>query len=83
MEIEFKERSTVKANIYGQTVSLRKPDVGQIEAMQAEMSAEGAKPVLVMKKFAEQLGLPIDVANKMELDHFQSLVEHLCGTKKK
>lgn len=83
MEIEFKERSTVKANIYGQAITLKKPEVGQIEAMQAEMSADGAKPVLVMKKFVEKLGLPLDIADKMELDHFQSLVEALCGTKKK
>lgn len=83
MQIEIKERTKVTAKIYGRDLSLTKPTVGQIEAMQEKIANDKNKSMVVMKEFALGLGLPADVANGMEVEHFQQLIEELCGTKKK
>lgn len=83
MEIEFKERSRLKANIYGKIVELKKPTVGAVEQMQAELAAPGAKSIDVMVKFATELGLSKEIVESMEVDHFTQLMETICGTKKK
>lgn len=83
MEIEFKERTKVKAVIYGKECMLTKPTVGQVEVMQAEVAKDEGNSMQIMKKFALEMGLPVDVANSMELDHFIQLIEQLTGQKKK
>lgn len=83
MQIEIKERTKVTAKIYGREYMLTKPTVGQIESMQEKIAADKTKSMAVMKEFAQNLGLPADIANGMEVEHFQTVIEELCGTKKK
>lgn len=86
MDIEIKERTKVKALIYGKTVELSKPTVGQIEKMQTEMKSAkdtGVSEMTVMKNFASTIGLPVDVCDTLEVDQFLELVEKLTATKKK
>jgi hypothetical protein len=83
--IEIKEKTKVKASIYGREVQLSKPTVGQVERLQDELSSQpdARKHVSTMKKFAIDLGLPADVADSLELDHFLAIVEELSSVKKK
>jgi hypothetical protein len=84
MNLEIKERSKVEAVIYGQKVTLKKPTIGQIERLQADMkSTEGKENIAVMKKFGTELGLPLDMCDSLEVDHFLELIEHLTASKKK
>lgn len=83
MEIEFKERSKVKVNIYGKPFDLTKPTVGQVEAVQSEITKDGVNHIKVMSDFAQSLGLPSDVIAGMETEHFLELMERLTGQKKK
>lgn len=84
MEFEIKERTQVKAVIYGRTLMLRKPTIGQIEWLQSEMAkGEQKQNVAIMKKFGVELGVPAEVCDTLELDHFVELIETLTGGKKK
>lgn len=86
MDIEIKERTKVKALIYGKEILLSKPTVGQIEKMQMEMKSaaeKGLTEVTVMKNFAATIGLPTEVCEQLEVDQFLELVEKLTATKKK
>lgn len=83
MEIEFKARTKVPVMIYGRSFELTKPTVGQIEAVQGEITKEGVNQIKVMSTFAQNLGLPADVIAGMETEHFLELMERLTGQKKK
>lgn len=85
MDIEIKERTKVKASIYGKDYLLSKPTVGQIEDMQAQAEKEESsdKKSALMRKWVSGLGLPEAVSSEMEIDHFLQVVEVLTGTKKK
>lgn len=80
---EIKEPEKVKAKIYGQEIELTKPTVEMIENMELETDKMTNKEKLAWaKQWAVSMGLPIDLANKLQIDHFNMLLEHLTGTKK-
>lgn len=83
MDFEIKERTKITAKIYGQEFPVTKPLVGQVEALQDELKKDGANPVKIMSEFGQKLGLPKDVIDKMEADHFMALMDFLTGQKKK
>jgi len=84
MNIDIPAKTKVKATIYGRSFDLSKPTVSQIEKLQASMKGVDEKDsVGIMKKWTADLGLPIDFADTMEVDHFLQVVETICGTKKK
>lgn len=83
MEIEIKERTKVRAMIYGKEIMMTKPTVGQVEVMQDAVAKDEKNSIKIMKQFALEMGLPIEVGNSMELDHFVQLIEQLTGQKKK
>lgn len=76
-------KSQIKVKIYGQEFTLSKPKFGEIKEMNQKMSLEGADQVAVMMEMMTKLGLPMEVASEMEVDHFSQLVEVLCDYKKK
>lgn len=84
MDLEIKERTQIKASIYGKPVSLKKPTIGQIERLQTEMAKGGeVNRITVMKQFGTELGLPAEMCDQLEMDHFIELIEHLTGQSKK
>lgn len=80
---EIKEKSKLKVNIYGQEFEISKPTYGQSSNLQVRLKDEGAeKSMQIMKEFVMALGLPENVIDGMELDHFLQLIEHISGVKK-
>lgn len=83
MDIEIKERTKLKAKIFGKELEVSKPSVGQVEALQAELAKEDAKPLAVMRSFIETLGVSRELLDQLDIDQFQFLVEQLSAPKKK
>lgn len=75
------QRTKVKVNIYGTWYELRSPIVKEALDM-AEMSKtkkdEGGRELV---DYVESLGLPRDVIEGMEQEHFLSLLEYLSKKK--
>lgn len=81
---EIKEKTKLKLSIYGQEYEISKPTYGQTSLLQEKLKGDGEKNSMsVMKEFVSELGLPTEVIDAMELDHFLALVEHISGSKKK
>jgi len=83
VDIEIKERTKLKAKIFGKDLDISKPSVGQVEALQSELAKEDAKPLAIMRSFIEALGVSRDLLDQMDIDQFQFLVEQLSAPKKK
>ncbi len=79
---EIKEKTKLKLSIYGSEYEISKPTYGQTSALQEKLKGEGDKESMsLMKNFVSSLGLPEEVINEMELDHFLALIEHISGKK--
>lgn len=81
---EIGAKTKVKVRIYGAEYDLSKPTVKDIETFQDSMevaNSESAKFKLT-KTFVVGLGLPLAIADSMEMEHFTQLLSHLSGSKK-
>lgn len=77
------EKSKIKLSIYGSEYEISKPTYGQTQNLQERLKTEGEKESMkIMRDFVISLGLPEDVLNNLELDHFLALIEHISGAKK-
>lgn len=85
MDFEIAESATIKARIYGQSVELRRPTVGMIEAMEDQRAVldKDKDKMALMKNFLSKLGMPEDLLGKLELDHYTQVIEFLLSPKKK
>ena len=76
LSFDKKQRTKIKVNIYGDEYELRKPKVGEAEMFDAA-EVESMTPREKFdrtKKMMADFGLPIEVANEMELEHYNELV---------
>lgn len=80
---EIKAKEVIKASIYGEIYELKKPTYGMVEKLNAEMSGKELQDQMrLMRGFVAELGLPDEVIEGMELEHFNALVGHITGAKK-
>jgi hypothetical protein len=84
--LEIKERSTVKLSIYGRELEVKKPSFKHVSNMQAlleDLGDDGKATLETFSKFLEEVGLPKDLIEEMEIDHLTEVVRVLCEPKKK
>lgn len=82
------ERTVIKAEIYGQQVSLSRPKFGKALALESELSKlQEAKDIQgqisLMKGFLAECGCPSELVDELEIEHLSQLIEVLSGSKKK
>lgn len=85
MTFEIKKSIKVGIKIYDTEYEVVKPTVGEIRAMDKEVKAlpdsdEDGKFDLMLEFIANR-GVPREVCEKLEADHFTQLVEYLTGKK--
>jgi hypothetical protein len=83
-DFEVKQKTKIKISIYDQEFSLSKPTVGQAESLASfadlKDNSEALKRTI---EFMELMGLPKDISESMELEHFTALVEFVVSKVKK
>lgn len=71
--------------IFGQDIDLKKPGMQQvlIQEQAVKEAADNPEAVYeVMRKFVISLGMPEEIANKMQLGQYLTLIDHLNSKKK-
>lgn len=84
-ELKFSKK-VLKLNLYGDSMELSYPSVGQFLEYEEKMNdakEDPAKSAEMLFSFLERCGLPKDKALGMDQDDLTALVEHLRGAKKK
>ncbi len=76
----FEKRGEITVKIYGDVFQIRKPTMKEIEAL-SSVNLEKEKDA--SKKFLANLGLPVDVLDGMDFDHYIALCEGIVSPKKK
>lgn len=82
---ELTEIPKIKVKIYGKEYDLKKPSVRQIQQVTSRLElikGDGAKTTDEMISFVSGLGIGADILEEMPAEHFNLLVEHVCGVKK-
>ncbi len=82
MDFEIKRKAQVKVKIYDQEFAIRKPTVGELEGMDTEIRGAQGDSIKIMRKYMVALGMPEQILNDLEADHFVELFQFLNGTKK-
>ena len=86
MQFELKQRSKVTLEIYGQSYEVSRPTIGLAKRMQEEIalvrSEGGDRNLALLIQFLSDLGLPAEVSESLEIDHFNQVVEFLLTPKK-
>lgn len=83
-DFEVKQKTKIKVSIYDQEFELCKPTVGQAEHLASFSEVSDDKKALAKTiEFMELMGLPKDISEKMELEHFTALVEFVVSKVKK
>ncbi len=78
--LEFK-KTVLKINLYGDSVEVRFPTVGEIKRFE-ESEKKSEASIEVMVEFLDSLGLPKEKTNDMEIEHFTQIIEKLTNQKK-
>jgi hypothetical protein len=83
-DLEFKQKTQINISVYGATHSLHKPTVSEIEdfGLKALKNKKDEESMELMKGFVSSLGLPREVIDGMEFEHFKQLCDFLTGSKK-
>lgn len=82
-DFNFDKKTVYKVGIYGKDYEIRKPTVREAEQMRKAVKGAGDEPELaIFSKFLAHLGLPEEVCENMEMDHFVKLTEYLLSGKK-
>lgn len=80
--MKFTKRE-LKADIYGKEVTISFPTVKQVQEYSLKVNKQGEEEAAeLLLGFLANLGLPKDVAESMESEHLQQLVENLMPAKK-
>lgn len=77
--------STLPIRIFGQDIDLNKPSMKQIFDNESKVKDAGDDPkaiARIMFQFVVDMGMPKEIAEKMSVDHFEKLMEHMRGAKK-
>lgn len=84
LAFEVSKKTVYKVKIYEQVYEIRKPVVKDASVLSSfkEESSDEKKLEKTMDLLAS-LGLPKDVSQSMEIDHFTQLVQKLFGELKK
>lgn len=82
MSLELK-RSESKIVIYGKEYKVQRPTVRQVRSLQVSTANKTDEERFVdLQKWVAGLGVPIEVLEDMEMEHFTELVAFLSGSKK-
>lgn len=81
--IDLGGKQTLPITIFGKDLDLDMPTVADIELMQSALSKKNASSLKPVRELIEQMGMPKDVCLKMQNVHFEKLIEHIMGRKKK
>ena len=73
-------KTQIKVNIYGADYTINFPTMEKFESFSTRQE-EGGSEIDLTYDFLEGLGLPKDVAKKMEVGHLNQLVEALVAKK--
>lgn len=83
MELELK-RKKMKVTVYGSAYDVAVPTVEQVEAYEDKLKTlVGRDAMNAMKEFIADLGIPVEVTNKMDNDDFITLIGFISNPKKK
>lgn len=83
-DLVFKKRGVINVEIYGDTFKVRKPSLLEVEEIGDKFSKlEPTQQNQKTKEFLENLGIPMDVLNSMDADHYIALCEGILNPKKK
>lgn len=86
MDQKFKieKAPPVLVEIFGQDVSVNRPSVGQLKAMQAKLAAAPKDEALaVIEEFCKDvMGIPHEALDGMTATQMQELMEHISTRKK-
>ncbi len=79
------QKTTEKVKIYGEWYEVKQPTVKDAITMTKKSKEAPTEEALVeMAEYVSSLGIPKEVINEMETDHFIQLVQYLTqGSKKK
>lgn len=85
MQFKRENKTDVKVNIYGADYAMRMPSVREKQELIKTLESAKSQSELFdyQKKFIEGLGLPMDVIESMEFDHFDELSGAFISPKKK
>lgn len=80
--MEDLKRRVLKFNVYGESVELSYPTVGQFRTFQKGL--KGKEPNLDdMIKFVAMLGMKKDLVEQLEPEHLNKIITELVGSEKK
>lgn len=83
-DFEIKAKTKIKVGIYDKEYEIFKPTVKQAEFFAKEAGSLDDKDKLAKTvEFMSLMGLPKDVSENMEIEHFAQLVEFIVGKVKK
>lgn len=74
-------KSVLSFDVYGKSVEVRFPTVKEVRLFQEKMKDKGDELTNTIE-YLSVLGLPKEVAENMEMDHLQQIIESLISQKK-
>lgn len=75
-------KRTYNVKIFGEVYELRKPKLGEQDALEAELAKEDGRKIGVLIEYFGKLGLPEDVVRELDSDEMVELIEFLASKKK-
>lgn len=83
MDLQLVKTKKVTVDIYGKSFELSKPTVAQANMMRKKMKGlEEGQDIDLMIDFMSMLGMPKEIIDSLEVEHFQTLVEFVLNVKK-
>jgi hypothetical protein len=79
--LEINTKSKLKIQIDGTVYELSKPNVRQVKELQESVKDE-QKSLTALLSYFESLGLPLEVAEQLDIESLTKIAEHLNGSKK-
>jgi len=84
VDLSISKPNVRNIEIYGTRYEVRKPKVWEIEKVALESEKlDDSKKIDYLKDFIENLGVPKDQLNDMEVEDFSKLCDYFMASKKK
>lgn len=78
--LEISEKPRVSVKVFGEVYNLERPNMAMLIDLEEKMESDKNK-AKVMVEFISKLGLPEEVARKLDGDQAQELVKYLSPKK--
>ena len=82
LDLDSKKTPALPVKIGGKVYQVRRPTMGESRMFESEMGNKKAKTTELTMQFLEKLGLPIDVADALDIDQMTALSDALHEKKK-